>query len=156
MEEKEKYQQALNYIINNYKDWDYNVCAVHFDNKTLRLKDFCELFENELQQKYKRIAELENNLRELLDTVKNSNYKYVLEENISLGNALCGSTELTRKYMDKSAKFEKQLTEKGVNEYKETLIKNIIEAIRQDIIAGQFNKSFIAGEKEILKFIKGE
>ena len=55
-----------------------------------------------------------------------------------------------------SCAFNEELKQKAVEEYKETLIKNIIEAIRQDIIVGQFNKSFIAGEKEILKFIKGE
>ena len=61
------------------------------------------------KQKDQRIAELETNLRETLDMVKNSNYKEVLEENGSLGNSLNISAELNKKYKERIAELEKQL-----------------------------------------------
>lgn len=62
-----------------------------------------------IKQKDQRIAELETNLRETIDMVKNSNYKEVLEENISLSNSLNTSVELNKKHRERIAELEKQV-----------------------------------------------
>jgi len=67
------------------------------------------------------------------------------------------NVNLKREIREKDARItelEKE-KQKAVEEYKDKLIKDIAETIRQQCILGIYNEMFIAGEKQILDFIKG-
>lgn len=99
---------------------DGRIFLIDKDTELVDLRD-CE----NCKQKDQRISELETNLRETLDLVKNSNYKEVLEENISLGNSLNTSAELNIKYKERIAELERE-NKTAVKEFAYYVINNIL------------------------------